>query len=548
MKRVLYILFMATSFCAMAQNQTIDPTVEVNRDFQGKIMEIAKGKLNTTIADSLNIYNIDFNYSFFEKQYKDLYEFSPLPSASIMENSGEKEYRFMVKGGMGKPFSPEAALWLTPLKDKQNYLSLGGDWDMYKTDLIKEQTYSGRGSYTRLFNWGEGDISVSYSGGSNYNVLEENPEKSYEHNFNKLSVQGSLKTVDARETGHKYNWGVSGNYLWTQDRSTARLNENYGILEGYFGPTFGNYSQFTANLVVRGVEYGGHADYHYGLFEFAPHYRYEKGELTLQLGAKLSGEFTSKKEEKADRYHSFLLPDINITYSINKERLWVYGKLSGDNHLNTWSTLLQQNRYINPAVNPDDIFAGSTPLDVEGGLKGRCSDKFSYSIFARYAIHKGMLQYAYNREGGWYNAFNSSHNEFGTGADFTSKVQNFLLGGEFLFATYSKGKNSTFTNGLPACGKPKVSGNFQALYNWKGGLSAGMTCKAWGSYYAAVWGSGECLEIGGNADLDINVQYAIVPAFSLYVRGENILGSPSVNHPFHTGRGGCIIGGIIVKL
>ena len=68
MKRILFILLIATSFCAKGQNTAIDPTVEVNRDFQGKIMEIAKGKLNTTIADSLNICNIDFNYTFFDKQ------------------------------------------------------------------------------------------------------------------------------------------------------------------------------------------------------------------------------------------------------------------------------------------------------------------------------------------------------------------------------------------------------------------------------------------------------------------------------------------------
>ena len=63
-----------------------------------------------------------------------------------------------------------------------------------------------------------------------------------------------------------------------------------------------------------------------------------------------------------------------------------------------------------------------------------------------------MLQYAYN-DGGWYNAFNSNHNEFGAGADITAKLENFLLQGEFDYASFSKGKNSTFTDGLQACGK-----------------------------------------------------------------------------------------------
>lgn len=548
MKRILFILLVTASFCAKGQNSTIDPTVEVNRDFQGKIMEIAKGKLNTSIADSLNICNIDFNYTFFQKQYKDLYEFSPIPSADIAESGHAEEYKFMVKGGMGMPFSPEAAIWFTPqLAGKQN-LILGGDWDMFRTDLMKEQSYSGKGKYSRLFNWGEGNISAAFCGGSNFNALKDNPQESFEHNFNQLSVKGEIKPLDARETGSKYNWGVSGNYRFTTDRSTAGLYENYGIIEGFFAPTFGKYSQFVANLAVRGVEYDGNADYYYGLFEFAPQYKYEKGELTVHLGAKLSGEFTSKKEGKADRYHSFIVPDINLTFTLKREKLWAYGKIGGENHLNTWSALLMQNRYMNPAVNPGNIFAGSTPLDVEAGLKGRSSDRFSYSIFARYAMHKGMIQYAYNSEGGWYNAFNSNHNEFGAGADFTAKLHNFLVGGEFLYASFSKGKNSTFANGLKACGEPKLRGKIHALYNWRGGFSAAIACKGWGSWYAALWETGECLKTDGNADLDITLQYDFIPAFSMYVKCVNILNSPSFNHPFHTGRGGCAIAGIIVKL
>ena len=69
MKRILFILLIAVPFFANGQNQTIDPTVEVNRQFQGKIMELAKGKLNTTLADSLNIFNVDFNYSFFNRNF-----------------------------------------------------------------------------------------------------------------------------------------------------------------------------------------------------------------------------------------------------------------------------------------------------------------------------------------------------------------------------------------------------------------------------------------------------------------------------------------------
>ena len=72
MRKTLTILLLSVSAALYSQNQKIDPTVEVNRDYQGKMMEITKGKLATETADSLNSFHLDFNYSFFNKPYKDM--------------------------------------------------------------------------------------------------------------------------------------------------------------------------------------------------------------------------------------------------------------------------------------------------------------------------------------------------------------------------------------------------------------------------------------------------------------------------------------------
>ena len=545
MKRIPFIILLATvSFYAKGQNQTIDPTVEVNRDFQGKIMEIAKGKLKTSLADSLNVFNVDFNYTFFDKPYKDLYEFSPLPSVSFA-NEKALQYRFMAKGGIGAPLSPEAAIWYTPIKKEKDVLAIGGEWDMFRKKQYKEQNYNAKGNYTHIFSWGEAELSVAFGGGSN---KLENTGNTFSHSFNQLSAAGSITPLDARQAGRKFNWNLNAGYKRTQDNSSVSLNENYGNIEGYFGPTFGRYSQFSIKASAKVADYDNATDFRFGFIDITPQYKYERGEMTLDLGIKLSGKFSNNKNAQDDKYHSFLLPAVNVSITLLKEKLWAYGLLDGKNNLNAWSTLLQENRYINPAHTPENILTGSTPLNAEAGIKGRLTDKFSYGIYARYAIHKGMLQFAYNNEGGWYNAFNSNHNEFGAGAYFTSRLENFMFGGEFYYASFSKGKSSTFADGLYACGKPQLSGKLQAMYNWKGGLSAGLSCKGWGSYWAALWNEKQVEKVGAGADIDINVQYAVSPVLSLYLRGENILNSTSVNHPFTTGRGGCIIGGVIVKL
>ena len=81
MKKIIsyiYIsLFAITSLCAQ---QKIDPTLEVNRDFDGKLLEIHKTTLNTTFADSLSRFNLDSIYSIFNKPYIVMYEFNSLLS------------------------------------------------------------------------------------------------------------------------------------------------------------------------------------------------------------------------------------------------------------------------------------------------------------------------------------------------------------------------------------------------------------------------------------------------------------------------------------
>ena len=49
MKKITTILLLLCSMAAAAQNQKIDPTVEVDREYHGNMMEVAKGKLLHTI-------------------------------------------------------------------------------------------------------------------------------------------------------------------------------------------------------------------------------------------------------------------------------------------------------------------------------------------------------------------------------------------------------------------------------------------------------------------------------------------------------------------
>ena len=84
-KYIYIIILLGVSSFVNAQ-QKIDPLLEVSRDFDGKLLEIHKSKLNTNINDSLTNFNLDFNYSIFKNPYRDMYEFNPLPSHPQEQN------------------------------------------------------------------------------------------------------------------------------------------------------------------------------------------------------------------------------------------------------------------------------------------------------------------------------------------------------------------------------------------------------------------------------------------------------------------------------
>ena len=78
----------ALSLAAAAQN--LDPTVVVNRAYEGKLLEVNKPMFEMHVPDTVKQFALDFDYSVFDKPYKGAYEFNPYlltmqPASSIQD-------------------------------------------------------------------------------------------------------------------------------------------------------------------------------------------------------------------------------------------------------------------------------------------------------------------------------------------------------------------------------------------------------------------------------------------------------------------------------
>ena len=58
----------ALSLAAAAQN--LDPTVVVNRAYEGKLLEVNKPVMEMAVPDTVQQFDLEFDYSVFENPYK----------------------------------------------------------------------------------------------------------------------------------------------------------------------------------------------------------------------------------------------------------------------------------------------------------------------------------------------------------------------------------------------------------------------------------------------------------------------------------------------
>ena len=572
MRRLFALILISATLVANAQNQKIDPTVEVNRDYQGKMQEITKGRLDTTVADSLSLFKMDFNYSFFEKPYKDMYEFSAVPSAAMPKEETPRIPVFVAKAGIGYPLAPEASVWYSPVLHGNNYLNLTVCSSLYSGNrqLIaitdgkalkngekrkgKEYSYKVAGNYTHAWQSGELNLYGKFGGGYNtyYNGISGNGSSASHHSFNIVEGGISAKSSGAGKYGKRLNWAAKGVFRHTSDRQLTKLQENYGKFSGNFGPTFGRYNKFMVGLDLEAVQYKGNTGYCMGVFGTTPQYRYENGNLKVNLGVKLQGKFADT--ENVNGNHSWIFPAIDLSFRLVAEKLWLYGKADGWNSLNTCSSLLWLNRYANPALSLSGLEESSVPLHIEGGFKGRFTDKFSYRLYAAYTIHKGLLQFLYNCNGGYFLANSSSrHNETAVGGEINVATQDFRGGIEIRYSAFSKDAGSEPVTGIPA-----LQCNLKAGYSWNGKIHAEIKCRLQGEYNFRYTGMGNPSETGYHttvsatvpafADLQASLEYVYSSALAFWIRGGNILNRATQYIPLYTGREAGIYGGIIVRL
>ena len=374
MKKYISIaVFLSLGIAAGAQ--TFNPTVVVTNDYEGKTMEAHKKDLPMSVPDSLNRFDLSFDYSVFDQPYRGAYEFVPYAMDIRPQAAPESKKLLYINLGAGYTLHPEMDIVFSPRLKKNFqfsvYDNLRGFWGPYLgTDFSYD---AGTGVYALI-------RRESFSGYDFRN--QAGLDLMYDNSRTAMFAKVDFRTITSSDNieSRLYNAAdvkaginsVSGD-KWDY---SAGLGFTYGWDQIHNGDEWRLITEIDANIngaahyeLFNAMRVGGEAGFNYvstsnlltagaGEVYAIPQFLWQYDRSYLKLGLKMAYIFSfdqSNKAEDREPYRNFkhpsgfLFPDVEFSYRIVEKKLEAFVKATGGNSLGAYSDLLESNHFFKPS-------------------------------------------------------------------------------------------------------------------------------------------------------------------------------------------------------
>lgn len=547
--------------------QNLDPTVEVSRAYEGKLMEVHKPVMEMAVPDSVLRFDLDFDYSVFESPYRGSYEFNPYAMTMRPTLAPQKRKMFYLRAGAGYTFHPTLDLVFSPRTSKAFSMdvyalnrSYIGEYRELDTRLQptggfwKGNDLMSRAGADFHFDWRRArlDFGAGYYGlhrkdtlaSSGYNALDF---------FARVRSKSSWPERFLYDVGLKYR--LAGDRMLSGDSERLLREHNIG-LDMRLGPAMHSCHNLYFDLGLELDAYSGGLDASIGEFSFVPHYCFRKGVVDIDLGVRLSKLIRDDEGTRGQ----LVYPDVTMKFGIVKNALSLYLRAGGGNRINTYSSLLEENHHLNMTFGRYCPLLDATVERVSLilGFEGRISSKFGYNIRGGYANFKNAMLAAVAP------TFTETVDTFeGVGllpAVGYAPYQKWFVALDWNF----KSERVSLDGGLEyvdawgdAFGPEAASGVFRPAaltgdvafeYNFKRRIFAGVDCRFSTSREAYVPVFAEARVLPAYADLGISAEYAVGSRFSVWLRGGNLLNMNIQRSPLYAERGVNFTAGICLSL
>jgi len=564
MKRVsLYILAMIAGTIAVSAQQKIDPTLEVRREFDGKLMEITKSKIPTSVDDSISRFNLKFDYTVFNKPVRDLYEFSPLPSAQIERRGRERHPVFQAELAAAFPLAPYANVRYQPNMPDGMALLLQGLHSSYFGEIngVKAPGYTNGAAAIYEYSWERGMAGLNIAGRNQLSSFYGFGEGPFTQDPSLLTRSYMLDTLSRRfntfdggfyvrstnSSPKAFHYLLSVDYIHTNDLSKINSNsvtENYYNLKAEIGPSFGKNHKILASIEMESASSSRTPDFTRMSLTVHPRYIFTHRKWLLEAGAKIN----KTMEPGAEGFDVYFKGNASI--ALVPSSLWFYAEADGGTLFRSYASTLNDNNFISQSIVLKNT---EIPIMGKAGIKGQILDRFSYHLYGSYTRYRDEIFFRIGDDPaivGMRNVFYADYaalNKFSAGGELSWKSGDFEAGARGEYNHYSR------PDSLPAYNHAPFEMGIHARYNFKERISASAEIVHRSSMPILLRGE---LMVPTETptmskpftSLNISARYTYSSKLQFYLKGNNLLNSKGVWLTDYGYRGINIGAGVILTL
>ena len=517
--RKIHIAVAALLVCTASLAQNINPTVEVTNTYQGDPSDVLKPVQKMNVPDSLLRFDMDFDYTVFEKPYQGAYKFKPYQLNMRPDKDAYRGRSIYLKTGAGYSLHPQLEFVFSPEQrgpfqmsvyathksyfGKYKTFAATFEEDHFRYDAALD-TYKGYDALTTAgfegrYNWDKtiASFRLGYYGlmtkdtlskrmynGFDFNarVRSNNSEASHFHYDVSLDGRIGNDRLDYPDTYWIYPVYYLDGSQTTNDPEVflpsgkSDVREGWFRLKGEFGPQLDYFHRILLGLEAETASYGGDLfDGNVGRIALIPKYELETGRWDLSLGLRIemlshSGQsdttvFRSMHTKKGRT----LYPEIRIGFTA-ADNVLLYANLTGGSTINAYCQQLAYNHHFNP------LYAQFSPLmdnsveryNLQAGVKGNLGSRLQFDVNGGVAgVENGLVD----------DALGLVFMPLVSYQDYSLIYANVLLGlkvGGFDFDASARFRNQQFADENATAFKiPKFSGDFRAVYHFGQRLYAG---------------------------------------------------------------------------
>ena len=589
MRQHILATALAAAVTALAYGQNLNPTVEVTNAYEGGASSIAKPAQQMAVPDSVTRFNLDFDYSVFEKPYQGAYEFTPYYVQLKPTPKPSTTEKFYLRAGAGFTLHPELDLVWTPVQKEKYRMSVYATHQSYfgryhdfalgapqdgitpvvkSGDKMKGYLADTKAGIDGVFNW-DGGLATLDLGFRNRMA-----DDAYHYQkMSGLEAKARVRSLPSDELHLLYDLAIDysllGGDLSSFWREAKDYRESKFSLGGEFGPELDADRRILVGLNVDLARYMGDFAGYTGRMALTPKYQFNLDRWRFSLGAQVSWLIYSEEFNlwTKDFQHKsgFIYPDVHIDFHAVDDRLVLQTSATGGDRFNTLS-----GQFFSHPFSFDANYGHSVErVRAMIGARGNIASRFRYDLqggYARwtYAPVEGMALYsiavvdpsAY--ASGTYTdglatvqvlrpyLWEKGFNLFFVDLDYGWKSESVTVDGKLSYRHANITEDGAFA---PAA----FTGYIRPAYNYGERMKGGLDI-AWSTGRRSTLTESESgvsvtkgYSIPGWVDLGVFAEYRFTHRFGFWVKGGNLLDQVVQRTPLHAEAGMYITGGIVLN-